>query len=70
MDWLHKLVKAGDSTMVTIPMPIVKRWRKAGVSAVVITLTQDGLLITPQVLVERRYQPAHLTLKEDPHADR
>jgi len=48
----------------------MRRWRKAGVSAVVIDVTTDGLIITPQVLVQRRYQPADLHLKEEPHADR
>ncbi len=70
MGWLHKLVKMGDSTMVTIPMPIMRRWRKAGVVAVDIEATQDGLIITPQVLVDRHYHPIHPDLKEDPHADR
>lgn len=70
MPWLRNLVKTGDSVMVTVPAKIARRWAKAGVVAVVLELQGDGLLVTPQVLVDRHYRSVQIPLEEAAHAGR
>ncbi len=69
MPWLRSLVKTGDSVMVTIPAIIVRRWTKAGVVAVNMELDGDSLVLTPQVLQNRRYTGVKFTPKEGAHGN-
>lgn len=59
-----KLVRTGDSIMVTVPAPVARRWLKAGAVAVAWELDGDTLRATPQVFVEHRYHDIRVPLKE------